>query len=128
MNLCCSPSLTKEDLGKYDEIIIKVKESKKDERKDDKIINGKLIFNHPLGLYYYKNINSENESNNEIEKYQKILEEKKNEKDDYIKKIKDLDKKIKNMEKLLIMDIKEKEYIKLIGEKTQEENNKENDE
>ena len=143
MNICCGGGLLPEDLSKlpYEDIEVKIKDKKKPEEKkvnkddddeeededDEEKILEKYIFNHKKGIYEFKNSKSENEKNHEIEELKKILEKKRNEKLEYEKKIRDLDLKLENMEKILLMDIKENQYINLIGVKTQEnrENNKE---
>ena len=146
MNICCGGGLQPEDLSKlpYENVVVKIKDKSKpekkkgnkdedeeeedeeDEDKKEKILE-EYIFNHTKGIYEFKNSKSENEKNLEIEKLKKTLEKKEKEKSDYEKKIRDLDLKLENMEKILLMDIKENQYINLIGVKTQEnrENNKE---
>ena len=115
MNICCGEALDNNiDLQntKYDEILITL----------DKTT---IKFFEDEGVFKVYDTDDERgalgKKKQEIEDLKLKLELKDKEIEDYEIRIEDLDKKIKNMEKILLMDEKEQQYIGLIGE-----NNKKN--
>ena len=109
MNICCGSEMVYEPL-KYEEVKVKVEE-------------GILKFDTNKGAFKYMDIKKINQNKEEMENLDKELEDKEKEKIDYLEKIKDLDLKIKNLEKILLMDMKENQYITIIGKKTEENRN-----
>ncbi len=109
MNICCGSDMRAEE-PKEEEVKVKVEE-------------GVLNFDFKKGVFKYMDIKKINEKKQEMENLEKELEEKENEKNDYKERIKDLDLKLKNLEKILMMDMKEKQYITIIGKKTEENRN-----
>ena len=79
-----------------------------------------LIFLINKGFYALYDINDENNpyghKKKEIDDLKSKINERNNEIIDYKKKIEDLNNKIKYMEKILLMDEKEQQYIKILGE------------
>ena len=117
MNICCTndfldPTGLKEFT--YNDIKVKTEE-------------GIFIFNNSKGNYQYKNTELENKKKSKIEELEKILEEKEKKTKEHKKKIEELDLKLKDMKKIVIMDIKENQYITLIGKKTEEKRKNEED-
>ena len=117
MNICCGENTDKENL---------VKRGEKDELIDYKILyddkiyltleQTKLLFHEIPGVFDVDEIKpSESQKKNYDELYMKI-EEKEDKIKLYSKKIRDLDLKLANMEKVLLMDDKEKQYIKFLGQ------------
>ena len=89
-----------------------------------KLEEGTLKFDNGEGVYRYENTKKVNENKNETENLEQKLEQIEKQKEEYEMKINDLDLKIKNIEKILLMDIKENQYIQLIGKKTAENRQK----
>ena len=110
MNICCGGVLEPEKPD-FEEIIVEV----------DK---GHLVFDNKKGVFKYKNTQQIIEDKNEKENLKKELEELDKEKENYEEKIKELDLKIKNLEKILLIDMKENQYIQIIGQKTEEKRRK----
>ena len=106
MNICCEGELPYEKLD-YEDVKVNVEE-------------GELEFDTKNGVFKYKDIKKEEQNKEEMNNLDKELEDKEKEKSDYLEKIKDLDLKIKNLEKILLMDMKENQYINIIGKKTKE--------
>ena len=110
MNICCGGVLEPEK-QEFEKIEVEVE-------------NGHLVFDNEKGVFTYKNTQQIKEEKNEKENLKKELEELDKEKENYEEKIKELDLKIKNLEKILLMDMKENQYIQIIGEKTEEKRRK----
>ena len=106
MNICCGGDFDEEKL-RYSKIKIEVEE-------------GKLNFENNTGVFTYKNTVQEKENKSEIDKLKKKLEELDEKKKKFEEEIKDLNYKIKNIEKILFRDTKENLYIKDIGPKNLE--------
>ena len=87
-----------------------------------KLEEGSLIFDNEEGVFKYEDTKQKNAKKEEIENLGKKIKEIEKEKEEYQIKIKELDMKINNMKKLLSLDMRENEYIKVIGKKTQENN------
>ena len=109
MNICCGETLDGLDLRKkgFDTIDLKL----------DKTI---LQFYEKEGVFQVLDTDDKNgkiwEKKNELKELKIKLEKKNKEIDDYLIKINDLDKKIKNMEKIILMDEKENQYIEQLGQ------------
>ena len=110
MNICCGSPLEKEKL-EFEKIEVKVE-------------SGIYEFDNEDGVFKYKNAKKIKEDENEKEKLINELEQLDKEKENYEEKIKELDLKIKNIEKILLMDMKENQYIRIIGQKTEENRRK----
>ena len=104
MNICCGDDLRVER-PKYSDVEVKVEE-------------GILTFDNDLGVFKYENSKQRKENDEEIENLDDKLEQLENEKENYLNKIRELDLKIKNLEKILLTDMKEKQYIEIIGQRT----------
>ena len=104
MNICGCGGLQKEEL-RFNEIGIKSEE-------------GMLNFDNSKGVFVFENTKKINEKKKELEELEKQREKAEKEKRDFEKKIGILDQKLKDMEKILMIDMKENLYIKNIGEKT----------
>ena len=109
MNVCCGNNKVMPEKLEYDNFKFVLKE-------------GDLKFDNELGVFKYEDTKKMKEIKEEIENLETKLEEIETEKEDYKTKIDDLNLKIKNMEKLLALDMRENQYIKLIGKKTEESN------
>ena len=119
MNICCGGKLDEEDL-EFSDIEIKLKKKKKGEEEKGKEEEEKIQFDNKKGVFTYKNTTLEKEKEStikELEEYLKKLNEKKKV---YENGIEDLNIKIKNLEEILKMDMKENNYIQIIGKKTLE--------
>ena len=119
MNICCGGNLDEEDL-EFSDIEIKLKKKKKGEEEKGKEEEEKIQFDNKKGVFTYKNTTLEKEKEStikELEEYLKKLNEKKKV---YENGIEDLNIKIKNLEEILKMDMKENNYIQIIGKKTLE--------
>ena len=113
MNICCGENTDEHNLVKRGEI-------DKDEIKDYRILYDdniylyleptKLKFHEIPGLFHVDDIKS-----SESHELKMKIEEKKDKIKLYSKKIRDLDLKLANLEKVLLMDDKEQQYIKLLG-------------
>ena len=100
MNVCCGNQLASEKL-EYNDIEFNLKQ-------------GTLKFDNDIGVFKYEDTTKKKEKEEEMENLQKKLIQIKKEKKDYETKISDLDTKIENMKKILSIDIRENQYIKLI--------------
>ena len=87
-----------------------------------KLEEGILKFDNKAGYFKYEDTKQKNAKKEEIENLGKKLKEIEKEKEDYEIKLKELDLKINNMKKLLSLDMRENQYIKIIGKKTEENN------
>ena len=109
MNICCGETLDGIDLREngFDKINLKL----------DKTL---LQFYEKEGVFQVLDTEVENgklwDKKNEIKELKLKIEKKNKEIDEYQIKLNDLDKKIKNMEKIILMDEKENQYIEQIGE------------
>ena len=109
MNVCCGSAGMVEEIPKFTDVKVKVEE-------------GTLSFDNKLGDFKYVDTKKMKAKKEEIKKLEEKLKNLDEEKEEYQKKINDLEMKIKNMKKLVEIDFKENKYIKTIGEKTQENN------
>ena len=110
MNICCGGGMEKEDL-KFEDFKVIVE-------------NGVLEFDNNEGVFKYKDAKKIKETKKEKSKLKKEIEDLEDECQNYREKIKEMDGKIKNLEKILLMDMKENQYIQIIGEKTEEKRRK----
>ena len=106
MNICCGDDMFRER-PVFSDVKVKVEE-------------GLLKFDNKLGVFKYENVIQKKEKGEEIYNLDDKLEQLEKEKENYLIKIRDLDLKIKNLEKILLTDMKEKQYIEIIGQKTLE--------
>ena len=107
MNICCGDRLLPEDDYKdYDDILLTLNKTT-------------LKFNNEEGKFYVLDTDDDNTDLNVKKKVLDELKLKKEAKEreiqDYLIKIKDLDLKLEQMERLLIQDEKEQEYIEFIA-------------
>ena len=109
MNICCGENIehNKDLSDKYDPLYLTLSDTT-------------LKFYEKEGLFHVYDSNESKEYINDkqqiIEDLKIKLEQKDEEIEDYKGKINDLDYKIKKMEKILLIDAKEQQYIGLIGE------------
>ena len=118
MNICCGENTDEHNLVKRGEI-------DKDEIKDYRILyddniylyleQTKLKFHEISGVFHVDDIKPSGSQKKEIDELKMKIEEKKAKIKLYSKKIRDLDLKLANLEKVLLMDDKEQQYIKLLG-------------
>ena len=109
MNICCGDELTgDDDINEYDDIYLKLNKTT-------------LKFNNEEGIFYVLDTDDANTDLNDkkrlIDELRLKKENKEKEFQDYLIKMRDLDLKLEQMEKLLFQDEKEQEYINLIGRK-----------
>ena len=109
MNICCGDELTgDDDINEYDDIYLKLNKTT-------------LKFNNEEGKFYVLDTDDANTDLNDkkrlIDELRLKKESKEKEFQDYLIKMRDLDLKLEQMEKLLFQDEKEQEYINLIGRK-----------
>ena len=112
MNICCRNDMMKEK-PEFSDIEVFLEE-------------GTLKFDYYDGVFKYQNTKVIKEQKEEEEDLDNRLMKLNKEKEDYELKIRELDLKIKNLEKIILMDMKEKQYIQYIGKKTLEKRNEEN--
>ena len=121
MNICCGENTDKHDLVNRKQKI-KVKDKLIDYiiEYDNKIYltleQTKLRFNEIPGVFHVDDIIP---SGSQIKNYDELkmkIEEKEDKIESYSKKIRDLDLKLANMEKVLLMDDKEQQFIHLLGQ------------
>ena len=117
MNICCGGNLDEEDL-EFSDIEIKLKKKKKGEEEKGK--EEKIQFDNNEGVFTYKNTTLEKEKESTIKELEEYLGELNEKKKVYENGIEDLNIKIKNLEEILKMDMKENNYIQIIGKKTLE--------
>ena len=107
MNICCGEGLDKGPLKKFDDLYLTLDETT-------------LIFLADKGIFDVYDSDDEKiglgSKKKEYEDLKIRLEIKEKEEEDWNRKLNELDKKLANMEKVLLQDDREKQYIRVLGE------------